>query len=607
MTAKAPKAPPKVFSYVRFSSDEQKLGDSERRQVEDADAWVKRKGLTVDRSLDLTDRGLSGYHGFHRTRGKLGRFLAAVKSGMVPRGSILLVENIDRLGREGPKRMLQEIIFKLWDHGITLQTFSPDEEYGPGCADDPRFVVLILLLQRAWDESKRKSDLAHKNWTQKQKMARETNAVVTGYCPAWLKVIEWRDNGKGGRVAAKFAPVPEAAKVIRTIFKLKLEGLGWGLIAKRLNAEASWFPPKRRKSNRTEKWRETYIQKIVANPAVIGAYQPYRKEGGKRHIIGDPITGYYPAVISTEDFYNLRKKMNQNNGDKAAKGGRVSKARNLFSYLTTCGYCGGPMTYIDKGRDQRGGQWFVCDAARRGAGCRRNSIRYDEVEGLILRNCRDIKPEEVLPNPSAQVAKVTELKKRLAGKEAELEGIETSIDNLIDNLANAKDADLVKRVEAKVGKIRERKAEVEAGLNADRVELEKSEQGHKSFNEWQANLKTMFAALESGDVELRLKLRAHLRTFLDKIIVYADGEETPLSKNAPKDYIPFLRDLQKRRATKEGRFIKLLYSTNTERKTCLAPKDSIAFENGMPRKTLAGGWKMMGRAAELFKEWQRSA
>jgi DNA invertase Pin-like site-specific DNA recombinase len=605
MTAKAASGV-KVFSYVRFSSDEQKLGDSERRQVEAADAWVKRKGLTL--TALKPDRGLSGYHGAHRKKGYLGLFLADVESGKVSPGSILLVENIDRLGREGPAEMLQEVIFKLWKRNITLQTVSPEETYPPGCAHDPKFVVLILYLQRAWDESDRKSKLARANWTEKQKRAQK-KVVLTAYCPAWLKVTAWRDSGDR-KVADKLEVIPEAAKAIQFIFDMKLKGVGFGVIAKRLNAEFSWRPPKRRSSNRTEGWRESYIAKIVANPAVAGIYQPYNKtKTGTRVKVGEPIPGFYPIVIKLQQFELLRRMLSVNTANgKRSHGGRTAKARNLFVSIAVCGYCGGPLAYADKG-SLRGGQWLMCDTGRRGAGCARHTIRYEEVENLILRMCHDIKPEEVLPNPSEQVAKVAELRQRIAGKDVELEGSDTQIDNLIEHLANAKDADLLKRVEAKIVKLKERKAELEAGVIADRVELEKAEQGRRSFKEWQANLRTMFAALQTGDLELRLKLRAHLRTFLEKIVVYADGTETPLSipKGMPKEYIPFLRNLQKRRATKEGRFIKLLYTTQPERETGLAPKGSLAFETGMPRRTLAGGWKMMGRAAELFKEWQRSA
>ena len=53
---------------------------------------------------------------------------------------------------------------KLWDKGIVLQTLHPEETYEPGCSNSPKFVVLILYLQRAHDESLRKSERVSANW-----------------------------------------------------------------------------------------------------------------------------------------------------------------------------------------------------------------------------------------------------------------------------------------------------------------------------------------------------------------------------------------------------------------------------------------------------------
>src|SRR5690242_14410049 len=91
----APTVAPSVYSYIRFSTPEQKLGDSLRRQVEAAKGWAARRGLQFDETL--RDEGKSAYRGTHRTKGHLGRFLSRVENGEVPKGSVLVVENTDRL------------------------------------------------------------------------------------------------------------------------------------------------------------------------------------------------------------------------------------------------------------------------------------------------------------------------------------------------------------------------------------------------------------------------------------------------------------------------------------------------------------------------------
>ena len=55
-----------AYSYIRFSSGEQRKGDSLRRQTEDT-AWCERNGMALDESLSCLDAGRSAYHGRHRS------------------------------------------------------------------------------------------------------------------------------------------------------------------------------------------------------------------------------------------------------------------------------------------------------------------------------------------------------------------------------------------------------------------------------------------------------------------------------------------------------------------------------------------------------------
>jgi DNA invertase Pin-like site-specific DNA recombinase len=84
-----------AYSYLRLSSDAQRKGDGERRQLEETQAYCVEKGLHLDATL--RDIGVSGFSGANRERGALRRFLDMVRSGRVPRGSHLIVESLDRL------------------------------------------------------------------------------------------------------------------------------------------------------------------------------------------------------------------------------------------------------------------------------------------------------------------------------------------------------------------------------------------------------------------------------------------------------------------------------------------------------------------------------
>ncbi|MDF5541053.1 recombinase family protein [Vibrio parahaemolyticus] len=92
----------KVYSYMRFSRPEQAKGTSIERQSNFAEQYALEHGLELDKSLTMMDKGLSAFHGVHKTKGAFGQFLAAVTAGKVPSGSVLVVESLDRLSREDP-------------------------------------------------------------------------------------------------------------------------------------------------------------------------------------------------------------------------------------------------------------------------------------------------------------------------------------------------------------------------------------------------------------------------------------------------------------------------------------------------------------------------
>ena len=89
-----------AYSYIRFSSPEQKNSDSRRRQWDACEAFCKENSLVLEKSRRFYDEGISGFRGKHRTEGALGKFLELVEKKRVPPGSILIVEAFDRLSRE---------------------------------------------------------------------------------------------------------------------------------------------------------------------------------------------------------------------------------------------------------------------------------------------------------------------------------------------------------------------------------------------------------------------------------------------------------------------------------------------------------------------------
>src|SRR6266550_2141729 len=92
---------PRAFSYLRMSSAAQLAGDSLRRQLSAAREYATKHNLDLQEDDQLSDLGVSAFAGANVAEGAgLGGFIAAVRAGKVPPGSVLLVEDLDRLSRQ---------------------------------------------------------------------------------------------------------------------------------------------------------------------------------------------------------------------------------------------------------------------------------------------------------------------------------------------------------------------------------------------------------------------------------------------------------------------------------------------------------------------------
>src|SRR5262245_49706207 len=120
----------RAYSYVRFSTPEQSKGGSLKRQMALSLAYCKRKGLALDDSLTLHDLGVSAFRGDNATQGHLAAFLEAVRIGRVPAGSVLIVESVDRISRQGIDEGY-DLCKKILKSGVYIVTLEPEREYGP--------------------------------------------------------------------------------------------------------------------------------------------------------------------------------------------------------------------------------------------------------------------------------------------------------------------------------------------------------------------------------------------------------------------------------------------------------------------------------------------
>ena len=283
----------RAFSYIRFSSKTQGKGESFRRQSEFAVDVCRENGWVLDETLTLNDLGMSAFRGANAKVGALAEFLEAIRIGRVLRGSILIIESIDRLSRNKVGEALQ-LFISILNSGVSIVTREPRRTY---TQDSINYIAALLepiiYMSRAHEESATKSFRLKDVWAKKKERAATQGLPMTGMCPRWIELTE-----RG------FRSIPERAKAVREIFRLSAEGLGIQRILRHLVDNPKKYPP----FGDSGRWRDSYVQQILTNKAAYGEFQPgMRDETGKRKVeCGHPIKDYFPPVVSEDLFYQVQ-------------------------------------------------------------------------------------------------------------------------------------------------------------------------------------------------------------------------------------------------------------------------------------------------------------
>lgn len=534
----------KCYSYTRFSTPEQSKGSSLLRQTRLAEEYAKENGLELDNSLKLSDLGLSAFKGDHVTKGALGRFLENIKSGKIPQGSVLIVENLDRLSRDNMTEALQQFL-NIINAGVRIVTLTDRMEYDKRSvnANVGSLMVSLAIMARAHEESQTKSKRIRSAWDIKREKI--DSIKLTSVCPAWLKLSKDKTT---------FEVIAERGQIIFSIFNQKNSGKSTRSISSELNKQNIWLPDNRKRNNNPAGWHESYIQKILRNRSVIGEFQPKnstRNSAGKKESLptGDPINNYFPCVVPKELFYSVQEKLDRDKAKAGNGGGRTGKISNLFGHLAKCGYCGASMAFINKGKPPKGGSYLICDTARRGLpDCKRRAIRYNEFEELILTYCRGLTIDRLLPGKDENAGKLKGMKDQLTVLLGEEKIRLENIENLADTIASTSSKLTRKLLDSKLSlilveqeKCKNDKKSLQIQISRMSSEADRLDSQIKSFKDLLSI--TSDLTIEKR-IKIRLALRAELRNLIDSIEVYPVGR-VPMTEIIARKTVTIMRDLSK--------------------------------------------------------------
>ena len=487
----------KAYSYIRFSSKKQAAGDSLSRQKDLAKAYALANDLDLDTSLNFADLGVSGYTGEHVATGALGLFIKAVESGLVPKGSVLLIENMDRLSRQLVSDALP-VFMGLLKSGVDIVTLTDGKRFTESSLDNPyEFMGSVFPMFRANEESKLKSDRV------KLALKRKRSAnlpVVFGNGPIWLTP---KADKSGWDV------VEPLAETVRWVFATYLAGTGVKTLAKLGNESGRPFGKKNR-------FLHTQVWRMLRNPAVIGTWELGERRNGKMAKTGELRENYYPAIISEEVYYKAQAKLDSSS---FSVGRKDATYRNLLQGIIRCGHCGAVMT---RKRGSVAGKpeiaTYTCGS--RSAGTHKcPTIAAHRLEPVVIPALYSLAPAEL---QSSEL--VATLHGTIAVKKAELTSVNLKLNKVSDSylLLLDTDEDMPATMVAVMRKLESQQAVLTAELTELNAKQAALSIGFTNNNFNSDDILSLIISDKPEDVVLRFDEHIKLKSNFSQVFVWAE-------------------------------------------------------------------------------------
>jgi len=366
---------PIAYSYVRFSTAKQELGDSLRRQVAMAEEYCAKKNLDLH-PVSYRDLGVSAFKRKNLEKGALAAFIDAVKTGKVEKGSYLVIEQFDRLSRADLPTAVR-LLLDLVQSGVILVTLVDEMVWDQEAIKDVgKLVLAIVFMSRANNESAAKALRLSAKWAQKQLQAGQPGTrIVTSECPRWLLP---NDDKTGFVIRA------DRVESIHRVFEMRIGGFGVVAIVNRANKER-WPVP-----GTGDSWHTSLVGRLLHNRSLLGEYHPHKTDdAGQRVPVGDPVLNYFPVVLDEQTFLRA-----QAASDRKGKfpGRRDISYRNWLQGLLKCS-CG--QSFVRKNKQsskQPGYARYYCTARNRGlTDCA--SLGAAEIEGAVISAVSLVAPQ----------------------------------------------------------------------------------------------------------------------------------------------------------------------------------------------------------------------
>jgi DNA invertase Pin-like site-specific DNA recombinase len=486
--------------YARFSSLEQAKGLSIERQLTEGRRFIEGKGWLLEK--ELHDKGRSAFSGDNRTEGAaLHQFEAEAQNGLHS-GKVLVVENIDRLSRQGAKAAAM-LIWNLNERGVSVATTHDGYVYAANAEtnDMMELFSIIIKAQTSYEESFKKSERTKFAWLTRYDKIKSGSKIPTAIkAPAWIN-----------KAANGYELNEHRVAVLNEIFDLYLNGVGISKITKILNGrkEPSWSV---RKSDVNTGWYEPYVHRLLTKRAVLGEYVTLK---------GETLSpDYFPQAVTAQKFNQVQAML----ASKTKTGGHAYKRlSNLLSGLVRCADCNGMMAYENKGTNRirhvkKNGETVMynrkhyerlrCNNARRKHSCSNNFLfDYKLVEACVLEKLTLlIRTDEVRDDHRSM------LQDRVAELIRQIEIKANQIENLVDALAEG-----AKSISARIVKLEAEIEQLKEALQQANEELAMADTLPLKISQVEA-IEALRNEISDPDEQTRFLARSRVNAALKRII-----------------------------------------------------------------------------------------
>ena len=500
----------KVGIYIRLSKeDEEKEKYSESESIQNQRTLLMQyiKENKLNYIQEYVDDGVSGTS-FDRPA--FNKMIEDIEQGKI---NMVITKDLSRLGRN------------YVQSGYYTETYFPEHNV--------RYIAILDNIDTALDSAN--NDIAPFKSILNEMYAKDTSKKINSVLQSK------RNNGEYlGTAPYGYRKDPEnkyhlviddePAEVVRTIFRMFLEGYGTMQIADFLSKQKIPIPSDYNKRNRGAKsityglWAQSTVRFILSNEVYTGTVvQGKRKKISfkSQKFVDDPETDWirvpnqHEAIVTQDDYERAQRII------KSTKGSRIVENDYLFKGLLKCFDCKG---YIgirspDKngniyGRCQRYGRYSKFDV------CSPHNFNYQVLEESMIVVLREIckeysnkkKLEEIAKKSKSKEDKKLDLENKIKNYKTQIEKETRKLEVMYEDRLNGvitvdKYIENANKIKNEVEEYTKRIDEIEQELNGQNVQEDKN----KKLN----NLVDEFLNLQKPNKEI-------IREFIEKIEIHSD-------------------------------------------------------------------------------------